>query len=341
MPQPIEQACFWLAARRGYTPNPSLREDLKADVVIIGGGFTGLWTSIFLKQLAPAIDVVVLEQAMVGYGGSGRNAGQVSSSIDHTHSLAIAHYGVDEARRMSRVGLQNIEEFQRFIREHNIDCNFEQTGQLAVALTPAQVTDAHDLVAAAEKLEVTGVRFLSADETRAELNSPLYLAGVSDPGWGIVDPVKLVDGLKRETERLGVKIFEHTRVRGFERTTATVRVQTSAGMVSADQIILAADAYTHHLFPQLLRRFIPLYDYVLASEPLTPAQLAAIGWPHRQAVVDFRTFFNYYRLTADNRILWGTSEAMYYPPNRRAITPSNITRRCARVLFVIFRRSPI
>ena len=312
----IEQASYWLATRRDHKPSPRLEGNCETDIAIIGAGFTGLWTAHFLKQLEPKLEIVVLEQGVAGYGGSGRNAGQVSSTIDHSHKLAIAHFGIDEARRMTRVGLQNIEELQQFIREHAIDCDFERSGQLAVALTPAQVNDAHDLVAAAEQLGVAAVRFLSQEETRAELNSPLSFAGVSDPGWGIVNPVKLVDGLQREAERLGVKFFERTRVRAVERASLEIRVQTASGIVTATKAILATDVYTHQLFPQLLRRYIPLYDYVVVSEPLTADQLAAIGWRNRQAVVDFRTFFNYYRLTADNRILWGTSEARYYPPNR-------------------------
>ena len=312
----IEQASYWLATRRGYASSPSLQGEVKTDVVVVGGGFTGLWTSIFLKQLAPETEVTVLEQAMLGYGGSGRNAGQVSGSIDHSHKLAIAHFGKDEARRMARIGLQNLDELARFIRERDIACDFNRCGQLSVALTSAQVDDARNLVAAANELGVEGLRFLTADEARAELNSPLYLAGVHDPGWGSVNPIGLVDGLRREAGRLGVKFFERTRVNGFTRTAAQMRVQTPSGAVTADKLILATNAFTHHVLPQLLRWFIPVYDYILVSEPLTANQLAAIGWRRRQVVVDFRTFFNYYGLTADNRILWGTSEAKYYAPNR-------------------------
>jgi glycine/D-amino acid oxidase-like deaminating enzyme len=316
MQPPIEQASYWLATRREYTPSPALPGDTRADIVIVGGGFTGLWTSIFLKELSPATEVAILEQAVLGYGGSGRNAGQISGGIDHSHKLAMAHFGKAEARRMARVGLQNLAELEQFIREHRVACDYRRVGQLSVALTPAHVDDAHALVAAANELGVDGVRFLSAEETRAELNSPLYLAGVSDPGWGTANPVRLIDGLKREAERLGVKIFERTQVSGIERTASQVRVLTASGAVATDKVVLATDAYTHHIFPQLLRWFIPVYDYILVSEPLTTDQLAAIGWSGRQAMVDFRAFFNYYGLTADNRILWGTSEAKYYAPNQ-------------------------
>jgi glycine/D-amino acid oxidase-like deaminating enzyme len=150
------------------------------------------------------------------------------------------------------------------------------------------------------------------------LNSPLYCGGAIDPTWGIVNPIKVVDHLRNIATEQGVQIFEQTLVTALEANRSPVRVKTPTGTVSADKVILATDAYTHHLVPRLLRRYIPLYDYVLVSEPLTPAQHAVIGWRNRQAVVDGRTFFNYYRLTADNRILWGTSEARYYPPNRVA-----------------------
>ena len=333
----IEQASYWLATRREYTPSPALHGDVKADIVIVGGGFTGLWTSLFLKKLAPGTEVALLEQALLGYGGSGRNAGQVSGGIDHSHKLAIAHFGKEEARRMARVGLQNLDELAQFIRDRGIVCDFRRAGQLSVALTPAHVNDARELIAAAAALGVDGVRFLSAEETRAELNSPLYLAGVSDPGWGTVNPIKLVDGLKREAGQLGVKFFERTRVSGFERVAARIRVRTASGVMSANKVVLATDAFTHHLFPRLLRWFIPVYDYVLVSEPLTAERLAAIGWRQRQAVVDFRAFFNYYGLTADNRILWGTSEAKYYAPNRVEATCDHSERHYA-ALRESFRR---
>ena len=300
--KPIEQACYWLATRQ-YTPNPPLTGDLKADIVIIGGGFTGLWTAVRLKELAPDADVALLEQGVLGYGGSGRNAGQVSGCIDHGHAKAVAHFGLEEARRMAKLGLDNVNEMADFFREHQIQCDLQRTGQLLVALTPSQLDDARENMEAAEKLGVTGLRMLTGDEMRAELNSPLYLGGGIDPTWSTVHPVKLIDGLKRVAETHGVRIFEHTQVTGLET-------------IKADRIVLATNAYSHHLVPKLLRRYIPLYDYILVSEPLTPEQHDAIGWRRRQAVVDGRTFFNYYRLTPDNRILWGTSEALYYRGNR-------------------------
>src|SRR5579875_622992 len=306
--RPIEQSCFWLATRpRCVAPVP-LAGNCRADVAVVGGGFTGLWTAFFLKQLDPACEVVVLEKGVTGYGGSGRNAGIVSNCIDHSHAAAVSHFGREEAARLARLGIENIDELAAFA----VDCDFERTGQLHVALTARQMDDLSRGAEVASRLGIDGYRTLSAAQARAEIDSPLYQGAVFVPGGGIINPAKLVDKLARQIRELGVKLFERTAVSAVERQA----VRTPGGTVSAQKVILATDAYSHHLFPQLLARFIPLYDYILVSEPLTEAQLRCVGWRNRQGVLDGRTFFNYYRLTADNRILWGTSEAVYYPPNR-------------------------
>lgn len=308
---PIEQACFWMATR---PPQKSIRlqEPRKTDIAIAGAGFTGLWTALFLKGLDPSVDVTILEQGFAGYGGSGRNAGILGETIDHSHQLAIAHFGLEEARRLAEIGRTNIEEMTQFFAMNNIDCDFERTGRLFVALTPAHIEEAKRSMESASLLGVRDVKLLDAEQTRAELNSPLYLGGMFAPGGGILNPVKLIDGLKRVAENRGVTVFENSAATAVSGSGIT----TQAGFVSAKKIILATDAFTHHLSPKLLKRFVPLYDYILVSEPLTAQQHRRIGWQHRQGVTDGRTFFNYYRLTKDNRILWGTSEAKYYYPNR-------------------------
>jgi glycine/D-amino acid oxidase-like deaminating enzyme len=304
----IEQSCYWLATRRDPSPSPALQEKISAQFAVVGAGFTGLWTAYFLKQLDPGADVVVVEQGVAGYGGSGRNAGIVSPSIDHSHALAIVHFGADEAAKMARVGQENFDELAEFAA----DCDFERNGQLQIALTEKHLQDCRENIEVANSVGLKGYRMLSAQETRAEVNSPLYLGSAFIPNSGIVNPIKVVDKVKALAQKAGVRFFERTRVKSISGGEIT----TENGSVSAQQILLATDAYTHHLFPQMLFRFIPLYDYILVSEPLTETQHQAIGWRNRQACVDGRTFFNYYRMTADNRILWGTSEAQYYPPNR-------------------------
>ena len=314
---PIEQSCYWLAhrARREPTPLEGRRE---AEVAIVGAGLTGLWTALFLKRLDPGLEVAVVEQGMAAYGASGRNAGMLSETVDHSHGLAIQHFGEDEARRLAHLGQANVTELVEFLDHRNIQCDYQPTGRLVVALTSSQVEEAGRMVELARHLGLDSFRLLDRDEVRAQLDCALYLGGVSVRGGGMLDPVKLVDGLRAEAERIGVRVYEGSRVEGVERAGAGVRVRTAAGRIEARKAVLATSAYTHHLLPGVTRRFIPLYDYILVSDPLTPAQRETIGWRQRQGVTDGRTFFNYYRLTADDRILWGTSEAVYYRGNRVA-----------------------
>jgi glycine/D-amino acid oxidase-like deaminating enzyme len=203
-----------------------------------------------------------------------------------------------------------------FLESRGIQCDYEPTGRLMVALTPAQVEEARRTVDTARELGLDSFHLLDANTVRENVHSPLYLGGVRVTGGGILDPVKLVEGLRAEAERLGVRVWERSPVEALDRAGAGARIRTAAGSVTARRVVLATSAYTHHLLPAVTRRFIPLYDYILVSEPLTPTQHDAIGWRGRQGVTDGRSFFNYYRLTADNRILWGTSEAAYYAGNR-------------------------
>ena len=222
---------------------------------------------------------------------------------------------MEEARRLAALGETNVAELTAFLAERGIDCGYEATGRLLVALTPGHLEESHRSVAIARELGITTWRFLDRAATQAEVHSPLYHGGVAVQGGGILDPARLTDGLRREAERLGVRVFERSPVSAVEPDGDGVVVRTGQGRLHARRAVLATSAYTHHLLPGITWRFIPLYDYILVSEPLSQAQLDAIGWRNRQGMTDGRTFFNYYRLTADNRVLWGTSEAAYYPGN--------------------------
>ncbi len=314
-PLPIEAACYWLATRPPHAVEP-LVGDAKADVAIVGAGFTGLWTSLFLKQLEPSLDVVIVEQEVAGYGGSGRNAGIIGETIDHSHELAAEHFGEAEARELARLGRENLDELERFLADRGIDAELTRPGQLIVALSAEHLARLEASAAFAHRLGVADWRMLSAAETRAELASPLYRGALLVPRNGLLHPIKLLDGLRAEARRLGVRIHERTPVSGLSFPAGGSRLRTETGSVAASKCVLATNAYSHRLRPRLLSRFLPLYDYILVSEPLTPGQRDAIGWRNGRGVVDARTFFNYYRLTSDGRILWGTSDAAYYQGNR-------------------------
>ena len=319
--RPIEETCYWLARLPRRDPRP-LEAPAEHDLVIVGGGLTGLWTALFVKELDPGRDVAVVEQGMAAWGASGRNAGMLAETVDHTHGLAIQHFGPAEAARLAAIGESNVAELTAFLRDRDIRCDWEPTGRFMASFTEGHLEEARRNVEIARSLGMASNggmashRLLSREEMQAEVHSPLYVGGLEVRGGGILDPARFTDGLRREAERLGVRVYERTPVAGIEEHGAGVRLRARGTAIQARRAILATSAYTHHLVPGVRHRFIPLYDYILVSEPLTPAQWESIGWKGRQGVTDGRTFFNYYRPTADGRVLFGTSEAAYYRGNR-------------------------
>lgn len=312
---PSVAAIYWLSGTGAPIPEPAptLRGDGRTDVAIIGAGFTGLWTAIRLLETDPSLRVTVLEQAIVGYGASGRNGGFCAASLTHGLANGLAHVP-DEVPLLQDEGHRNLAELVEFTRRHGIDCDLETTGELTVADHPHQVEEFREWVdIAAEYGEQ--LRFLDRDEVRAELHSPRWEAGlVGGPEETVIlDPAKLVRGLARVAVDLGATIHEGTRVSGLDRVAGGVSVRTADGArLRAGQVVVATSAYSGWLGWRLQRHFVPVYDYALVSEPLTPDQRASIGWVNRQGASDANNQFHYFRLTADDRILWGGYDAVHH-----------------------------
>src|SRR5882672_5071330 len=250
---PIEQSCYWLATRTPVPAQP-LHGDREADVAIVGAGLTGLWAALTLKQLEPGTAVTVVEQGTAAYGASGRNAGMLSETVDHGHGLAIQHFGEAEASRLAALGERNIAGMYDDLTRWQIDCDLERTGRLMVALTEPQLEECRRTIEVARQLGLESFSYLDRDAVRQELHSPLYLGGVRVTGGGILNPVKLVDGLAREARRQGVVIHEQSKVLSVVAEGAGARVRVAGGSVLARKVILATSAYTHHLLPEVLTR---------------------------------------------------------------------------------------
>ena len=282
------------------------------DIAIVGAGFTGLWAAIALTDTDPALRVTVLEAETVGFGASGRNGGFCEASLTHGLANGIRHFP-DELPRLEREGIENLQALIAFTREHDIDCDLEETGTLALADQPYQIDEFRAWVdEAAEHGEY--LDFLDRDAARDEVHSPLWHAGLyRPPGRDVLlDPAKLCRGLARVARERGVTVRERSRVTGLERRAGGVTVATAGGAtVRADQVVVATSAYSGWL-RRLSPLFVPVYDYVLVSTPLTPAQHEAIGWERRQGLSDGNNQFHYFRLTADDRILWGGYDAIHH-----------------------------
>jgi glycine/D-amino acid oxidase-like deaminating enzyme len=292
---------FWLDRGDGPPVSDPLAGERRADLVVVGAGFSGLWTALLAQEAEPGADVVLLETEAVGWAATGRNGGFCDASLTHGEANGRDRFPA-EIDRLEQLGGDNLDAIEAFVGDHGVACAWERTGALTVATAPWQLA----------ALEPDRDGFLDAEAVRAEVDSPTYLGGRWDRDrCALVDPVGLAWGLRRACLDAGVRIHEGTPALGLDRERAAIVVRTPYGRVRAQRVALATNA-----FPSLLRRVrpftIPVYDHVLVTEPLTDDQLAAIGWSHRQGLSDAANRFHYYRLTPDRRILWGGWDATYH-----------------------------
>jgi glycine/D-amino acid oxidase-like deaminating enzyme len=304
---------YWFDDADEPESNPMLVHAETCDLCIVGGGYTGLWTAILAKERDPDRDVVLIEAHEIGSAASGRNGGFMDSSL--THGIANAQQRFpDEVGLLEDLGLENLNEIEAAIKRYNIDCDFERNGVIEIASTRHSATYLDELKDDYDQLREIGhkVEWLDEAAVRNEVASPIFTGGM----WckdtaALVDPARLAWGLKRAAEQLGVRIYEDTKAIGLDYSPGGIVVETPLSKVNAKRVALATNA-----FKPLLRRMhnyiAPVYDYCLTTEPLTPQQLESIGWKNRQGLSDISNQFHYYRLTADNRILWGGYDAVYF-----------------------------
>jgi glycine/D-amino acid oxidase-like deaminating enzyme len=330
---------YWLDQAGAPPAAPRLTGAAAADLAVIGGGFTGLWTALLATERDPSARVVLLEARRVGWAASGRNGGFCSASLTHGIANGIARFEA-EMPALVRLGQQNLEEIAATVESRGIDCGFERTGELAVATAPWQLEDLASEAAAAAGYGERSV-LLDADAVRAEVDSPTYLGGLWYPeSCAMLDPARLAWGLRRACLEAGVRICENTPVRAIEDTGGGgLRLVTPRGRVDADRVALGAGCY-RPLLRRLRHYLIPVYDYALMTEPLSAAQLAGIGWRNRQGVGDCGNQFHYYRLTSDNRILWGGYDAVYYNGGRITAAQDQRPQTFARLAANFFGTFP-
>lgn len=309
---------FWLDDPERPPRLAPLVGDVRADLVVVGGGYTGLWAALLAARADPSRSIVVIEAEQCGDAASGRNGGFCAATL--THGLAN---GLDrwpnEIDELQRLGMENLDAMAQTVADLSIDCQFERTGALDVATEPWQV---EGLRHAEEQARAHGVdvEFLDGPQVQRAVHSPTYLAGLWDrTGCAMVHPARLAWGLRAACLEAGVVIHEGTRAAAFERgatrSGAPLVVRTPQGTVTAERVALATNA-SPALRRHLRRYVVPVYDYVLMTEPLNSEQMRSIGWEGRQGVGGVGNQFLYYRLSADQRILFGGYDAIYHYGNR-------------------------
>ncbi|NYV75674.1 FAD-binding oxidoreductase [Streptomyces sp. UH6] len=302
---------YWLEDPGRPRPEPALTAATTCDLLVVGGGYSGLWTALLAKERDPGRDVLLLEGKEVGWAASGRNGGFCAASLTHGLANGLSRWP-GEIRRLEELGARNLDAIEDTVARYGLDCEFERTGEIDLATEPHQVGELRALHGLMEDHGLAdGIELLDAEGVRAHVNSPTFLAGLYDRrGVALVHPAKLAWELKRACRELGVRIHEHSPALSLRQQGGGVTVTTPYGSVRAGKVALATN-----VFPSLLRRVrpytVPVYDYALLTEPLSEERSAALGWRGRQGLADLANQFHYFRLTADNRILWGGYDAVY------------------------------
>jgi glycine/D-amino acid oxidase-like deaminating enzyme len=295
---------FWAESRERREAAPALSGDVAVDVAVIGAGYTGLAAAYHLKCAEPGLDVAILEAETAGYGASGRNAGFVMTLFGASVALMKSLHGKERVKAAHQYMVDAIAGLEATIAEHGIACDYERSGFLRVATAPSYVARIQKEIELFHSLGIDDMQWLDAKTVAARVRSPTFLGGCWEPGCGLLNPVKWADALRRLATAKGARLYEGTRVARVAREGGRFRLATARGTVTADKVVLATNGYTH-LMPGLASKQVPAFAYIVVTEPLSAAQLAAIGWAGREGVEDARNFMHFYRLTPDNRILAG------------------------------------
>lgn len=305
-----QELSYWLSSvDEPLTPRPGLPGDTDADVVIVGAGYTGLWTAYYLAAADPALRVVVLEKEIAGYGASGRNGGWCSALFPTSLPALARRHGQDRALAMQQAMQETVREVGRVVAAEGIDCDWQASGTVVLARSQVQLDRARAAVAEAHEhgLADEDLVLLDAAEAAARCHAEGVRGGTYTPHCAAVHPAKLVRGLARAAERRGVRIFERTPVTALRPGAAV----TPAGVVRAPVLVRATEGFTPTL-PGQRRAVAPVYSLMVATEPLPESTWAEIGLAERETFSDYRHVIIYGQRTADGRLAFGGRGAPYH-----------------------------
>jgi glycine/D-amino acid oxidase-like deaminating enzyme len=322
MPQELN---YWLTTVQMPTA-PALPLPESADVAIIGAGFTGLSAALSLAKRGAR--VVVLESETIGWGASSRNGGMVLTGLKLGVNKLISMYGRELARRMYAVSLESIDTVERIVKEESIACDFSRSGHLEVACKQAHFDDYARQVEVIAREFNHELRVVSRAQLPSEIGSDIYYGGMVDEISAGLNPARYVGGLGAAAMRAGTQLCEQTRVQNIQRASRDgapgFNLNTSRGAIWARNVLVGTSGYTGAATPALRKKIIPIGSFIIATEVL-PEALAHELSPRNRQIFDSKNYLFYYRLTPDNRMLFG-GRAAFFPETERTI------RRSAEIL---------
>ena len=325
---PIHEKNYWLETVG--TPSVQSAQELpeSVDVAVVGAGFTGLSAALALAKRG--VHVAVLEAETFGWGASSRNGGMVLTGMKLPVPTLIKRYGHDLVRKMFAASLETIDCVERIVREERIECSFSRCGHLEVACKQSHFDGYQESAELIQREFNHQVRVIAKSELPSEIGSGIYYGGLVDESSAGLNPARYVAGLARAAQRAGACMHSQTRVEAIEAErnggARRFRLRTSKGALAAREVILATGAYTTSATPTLRKKIIPIGSYIIATEALPPALASELS-PRNRMIYDSKHFLYYYRLTPDNRMLFG-GRAAFFPANENTVRQSaEILRR--------------
>jgi glycine/D-amino acid oxidase-like deaminating enzyme len=318
MPQELN---YWLTSVQMPTTEAKPLPE-RVDVAIVGGGFTGLSAALALAKRGAK--VIVLESETIGWGASSRNGGMVLTGLKLGVNQLISKYGRELTKRMYAASLETIATVERIVQEENIACDFARTGHLEVACKQAHFDDYARQVEVIAREFNHELRVVPRKDLRGEIGSDIYYGGMVDETSAGLNPARYVAGLASAAMRAGAQIAENTRVAAIRKASyqgePILRLVTSRGTMWAHKVFVGTSGYTGAATPALRKKIIPIGSFIVTTEAL-PESLALELSPRNRQIYDSKNYLYYYRLTPDNRLLFG-GRAAFFPETDKTIRKS-------------------
>jgi len=314
----LHESPVWLNGVTFPATNPMQPLTARADVAIVGGGYTGLAAA---RELARrGASVALLEARTLGWGASSRNGGMVLTGLKLEAEQLVAKYGLETARRLFAAALKALDCVERIVAEEQIACDFARTGHLLLACKPAHFRALEREAALLERDFGHTTKVVPPNQLHTEIGSDVYVGGLVDEASAGINPARYVAGLAHAAQRAGAQLYPQTPVERIERAGADWQLTTPRGTLRAGAVLLASGGYSGAATPMLRRKIVPLGSYIIATEPL-PASLARELSPRNRMIFDSKRFLYYFRLTPDRRMLFG-GRAGFFPETPATVRES-------------------